>query len=138
MTALLVYNPVQATTAWNALYEREVKPLLMAGHRGTLSFKRETRSTAQNARMWAMLQDVADQVEWHGRKLSKEDWKHVFSASLKKQDAVPGLDGGFVVLGQSTSKMTIPEMADLMTLMEVFGAERGVRFSAPASWGEGA
>jgi hypothetical protein len=137
MTAVTVYNPVQATTAWQAIYEREVKPLLMAGHRGVLSFKRETRSSQQNARMWAMLQDVADQVEWHGRKLSKEDWKHIFSASLKKQDAVPGIDGGFVVLGQSTSKMTVPEMADLMTLMEAFGAEREVRFSAPKSWGDG-
>lgn len=136
MTAVTVYNPVQATTAWQAIYEREVKPLLMAGHRGVLSFKRETRSTQQNARMWAMLQDVADQVEWHGRKLSKEDWKHIFSASLKKQDAVPGIDGGFVVLGQSTSKMNVPEMGDLMTLIEAFGAERDVKFSAPKSWGD--
>jgi hypothetical protein len=134
MTSIAVFSPTQATTAWNALYEREVKPLTMAGHRGILSFKRETRSTLQNSRMWAMLQDVADQVTWHGRKLSKEDWKHVFSASLKKQDAVPGIDGGFVVLGQSTSKMTVGEMADLMTLMEAFGAEQGVVFKAPKAW----
>jgi hypothetical protein len=107
------------------------KAMLMAGHRLRLTVKPETRSTAQNSRMWAMLQDVADQVEWHGRKLSKEDWKHVFSASLKKQDAVPGIDGGFVVLGQSTSKMTIREMGDLMTLMEAFGADRAVKFTAP-------
>lgn len=134
MSAITVYNPQQATTAWNALYEKEVKPLTLAGHKGVLSFKRQTRSTQQNSRMWAMLQDVADQVEWHGRKLSKEDWKHVFSASLKRQDAVPGIDGGFVVLGQSTSKMTVGEMGDLMTLMEAFGAEYGVKFSAPKSW----
>lgn len=136
MTSVSVYNDRQASTAWNRIYEAEIKPLLSAGHRGVLSFKRETRSTAQNARMWAMLQDVADQVNWHGRRLSKEDWKHIFSASLKKQDAVPGIDGGFVVLGQSTSKMTIAEMGDLMTLMEAFGAEHGVAFSAPKSWGE--
>jgi hypothetical protein len=33
-----------------------------------------------------------------------------------------------VVLGQSTSKMTKAEMADLLTLMEAFAAERGVNF----------
>ena len=137
MSSAILINPVQATQAWQALYQNEVKPLTMAGHRLRLSVKRETRSTAQNARMWAMLEDVARQVEWHGRKLSKEDWKHVFSASLKRQDAVPGIDGGFVVLGQSTSKMTVGEMGDLMTLMEAFGAEQGVRFSAPQSWGDG-
>ncbi|MBK9617266.1 MAG: recombination protein NinB [Uliginosibacterium sp.] len=37
----------------------------------------------------------------------------------------------FVVLGQSTSKMSIREMSDLMELMSAFGAERGVRFTAP-------
>ena len=137
MSSVTLINPVQATQAWQALYQNEVKPLTMAGHRLRLSVKRETRSSAQNARMWAMLEDVARQVEWHGRKLSKEDWKHVFSASLKRQDAVPGIDGGFVVLGQSTSKMTVGEMGDLMTLMEAFGAEQGVRFSAPQSWGGG-
>jgi hypothetical protein len=131
MTSLALYNPQQATTVWNALYQSEVKPLTMAGHKLRLSVTKETRSTAQNARMWAMLQDVANQVIWHGRKLAKEDWKHVFSASLKKQDAVPGIDGGFVVLGQSTSKMTIPEMSDLMMLMDAFGANNGVRFAAP-------
>jgi len=77
-----------------------------------------------------MLTDISKQVDWYGRKLSPDDWKHVFSAALKKQDVVPGLDGGFVVLGLSTSKMTKAEMCDLQTLMEAFGAEKGVRFSA--------
>ena len=134
MTAVTLLNPVQAHTALLTIYREQIKPLTMAGHRLRLSVTKETRSSAQNARMWAMLQDVADQVEWHGRRLSKEDWKHIFSASLKKQDAVPGIDGGFVVLGQSTSKMTVGEMGDLMTLMEAFGAEHGVQFSAPRSW----
>ena len=43
---------------------------------------------------------------------------------------VPGLDGGFVVLGQATSKMTIAEMGELMELISAFGAQQGVRFTA--------
>ena len=112
-------------TAW-----KHSKSLLIAGHRLTLTVKPETRSDAQNRRLWAMLGEISDQVCWHGRHLSAEEWKHVFTASLKRQDVVPGLDGGFVVLGQSTSKMTKAEMSDLQTLMEAFGAERGVKFSA--------
>ena len=135
MTSATLINPTQGHSAFQAVW-RDTKAMLADGKRLRLTVKPETRSTAQNARMWAMLQDVADQVVWHGRKLAKEDWKHVFSASLKKQDAVPGIDGGFVVLGQATSKMTIGEMGDLMTLMEAFGAEQDVRFSAPKSWGE--
>ena len=62
--------------------------------------------------------------------MNRREWKHVFSAALKKQEVVPGIDGGFVVLGLSTSKMTKAEMCDLQTLIEAFGAEREVRFSA--------
>jgi hypothetical protein len=99
--------------------------------------KPATRSVIQNARLWAMLTDVSEQVDWHGQKLAKEDWKHVFSASLKQQRAVPGLDGGFVVLGQSTSRMTVREMSDLIELMLAFGAEHDVKWSEPdQGWDE--
>ena len=104
--------------------------LICGGGALVVTAKPETRSLEQNARMWAMLSDISRQVVWHGRKLSPEEWKHVFTAALKKQDVVPGLDGGFVVLGLSTSKMTRREMGDLQTLMEAFGAERGVVWSA--------
>ncbi len=87
-----------------------------------------TRSLAQNAMMWACLTDIAEQVSWHGRKLAKEDWKHVLSAALYQQDVVPNLNGdGFVVLGKSTSKMTVREMRDLIELAQAFGAEQGVK-----------
>lgn len=89
-----------------------------------------TRSLEQNAALWAMLGDVAAQVVWHGRKLDAESWKHIFTSSLKRQDVVPNLDGtGFVVLGQSTSKMTKAEMSDLLELIAAFGAESGVVWS---------
>lgn len=90
--------------------------------------KPKTRSLEQNARLWALLRDVSEQVDWYGRKLSPAGWKDIFSASLKKQDVVPGIDGGFVVMGQHTSLMSIKEMSDLMTLIESFGASRGVQF----------
>ena len=89
-----------------------------------------TRNTAQNARMWAMLGDVSRQVEWYGKRLTPEDWKHVFSSSLRRLEVVPNLDGtGFVALGLSTSRMSVREMADLITLIDAFGSERGVEWS---------
>lgn len=92
--------------------------------------KPKTRSLEQNARMWAMLTEVSRQVVWHGRRLSPEAWKHIFSAALKKQEVVPNLDGtGFVVLGQSTSQMSIAEMTEMQDLIEAFGAEHSVRFA---------
>jgi hypothetical protein len=90
------------------------------------------RNLDQNARMWAMLSDVAQQVEWYGTRLTAEDWKHVFTASLRKLEVVPNLDGtGFVALGMSTSRMSVREMRDLIELMFAFGAEREVEWTDP-------
>ena len=121
-------NPVQARQPFEQAWSL-AKSLLMAGHRLTLEVRPEKRSDAQNRRLWAMLGEISRQVDWYGQKLTAEEWKHVFSASLAKQKVVPGLDGGFVVLGLSTSKMTKGEMSDMQTLMEAFGAEKGVTFS---------
>lgn len=89
-----------------------------------------TRTLEQSALMWATLNEIAKQVDWHGNKLAPEEWKHIFSAALKGQKAVPNLDGsGFVVLGVATSKMSKREMSDLITMAEAFGAEKGVKFN---------
>ena len=101
----------------------------MASEDMICEIKKKTRSLEQNAKMWAMLAEVSDQINWYGNKLTSDEWKDVFSASLKSQKVVPGIDGGFVVCGQRTSKMTKSEMAELIELMMAFGAERGVKFS---------
>jgi hypothetical protein len=125
-----LWEPVQAHKIITLQLWPLLKSMLMAGQRVVVEIKPETRTLAQNARLWAMLTDVSKQVDWYGRKLSQEEWKHVFTASLSKQDVVPGIDGGFVVLGKSTSKMTKPEMSELQQLIEAFGAQQGVRFTA--------
>lgn len=93
------------------------------------------RSHEQNDRMWAMLTEVSEQLEWPVdgcmRKLSAEEWKDILTAGLKREQKVAqGIDGGFVILGQRTSQMTKRELSDLMELISAFGAERGVTFSA--------
>lgn len=132
---LRLYNAQQAhqaiQTAW-----KHAKGWLMAGdQRLTLEIRPEKRSDAQNRRLWAMLADISAQVEWHGKKLGAEDWKAIFTASLRSMNVVPNLDNtGFVVLGQSTSRMTKAEMCELQELMEAFGAEKGVLFRAQDGW----
>jgi hypothetical protein len=80
--------------------------------------------------MWANLEDIAQQVTWYGIKLTKEEWKDVLTAALKKQKVVPGIEGGFVVIGARTSKMTVPEMTELIELSTAFGTQQGVKFRA--------
>ena len=122
------WEPVQAHAAMTAQIWPMLKSMLMAGHRMVLELKPVTRSLEQNAKMWACLTDISKQVNWYGNTLSPDDWKHVLSASLRKQRAVPGIDGGFVVVGLQTSQMTIAEMSEMIELAHAFGADRGVLF----------
>lgn len=97
------------------------------------------RSLDQNALMWARLTDIADQVIWpvDGQMvcMTPEDWKHVLSAGLKKNQRVAaGVEGGCVILGQHTSRMTVAEMQELLEFIEWFGNERGVRWSDPRGY----
>lgn len=112
---------------------REIETLLQAGPVSvTVERYEERRSTDQNARLWAQLTDVSEQVDWYGKRLSKEEWKDVFTAALRQLKVVPNLDGtGFVVIGASTSRMSKKTMADLLTLIDAFGAEHGVVWSEP-------
>lgn len=108
---------------------RAIQAVQQAQDGFAVSISEPTRSLEQNSRLWASLSDVSQQVEWYGRKLTPEDWKHVFTASLRKLEVVPNLDGtGFVALGQSTSRMGKKELSDLLELIYAFGAERGVVF----------
>lgn len=98
-----------------------------------VEFRRPKRSLPQNARMWAMLTAVADQVEWHGMKLTPEDWKLIFMDALNREmRIVPNLDGtGFVNLGTRTSRLTVQEHSDLTTLIEAFAIQRGIDLHQP-------
>jgi hypothetical protein len=112
--------------------ERVARWARETGYGTVVLFKKKSRSTEQNAKMWAMLSEVSEQVEWYGNKLTPEDWKTMFTASLRKANVMPGIDAGTVVpLGLSTSAMTIEEMTNLIELIYAFGAERDVVFADP-------
>jgi len=86
------------------------------------------RNEDQNAKMWSMLAEISQQVEWYGQKLTKEEWKDVFTASLKRQKVVPGIDGGFVVIGAHTSKMSVSDMSELIEFAMAFGCQHNVKW----------
>lgn len=126
---LSLWEEGQAHKAINHLW-KNARVAVREGRRMVAELRPEKRSDAQNRRLWSMLADISKQVDWHGHKLTSEEWKDVFSAALKRTKVVPGLDGGFVICGQSTSRMTKAEMCELQELMEAFGAQHGVQFKA--------
>jgi hypothetical protein len=95
----------------------------------TVEFRSPRRSSDQNSLMWSLLTQVSRNVIWYGEKLSPDDWKDIFSASLRKAHVVPGIDAGTKVpLGMRTSQMTKDEISALIELIYAFGAEHEVKF----------
>lgn len=98
----------------------------------------EPRTTEQNRCMWSLLTDLSRQVEWpvNGRMqyLTPEDWKQIISAGLEQgQRVAQGIEGGFVMLGLRTSRMTKKRMSALIELIQFFGDSRGVKWTPPES-----
>lgn len=120
----------QITLSGRADRERAVDWVgrLPAGTR--VIFKEAKRTVAQNDKMWAALTEVATQVEWHGQKLTPDDWKLLFLDALTREmRLVPNLDGtGVVDLKRSSSNLSKAEFSDLLELIHQFGANHGVRF----------
>lgn len=97
------------------------------------------RNLDQNSLMWVLLGEIAKQLEWpvNGRtqKLSSEDWKDVLSSGLHKEQRIAqGIEGGFVLLGLRTSKMTKAQMSELIEFIYWFGAEKNIKFGAAPSY----
>lgn len=113
--------------------ERAMAWVAKAPHGAIFTLAEKKRSIPQNSRLWAMLTDVARQATWAGKKRTTEDWKDLFTAAVKTAggdfEAVPGLDGGLMILGLRTSEMSTAEMSDLQTFIESWSAQNGVTLS---------
>jgi hypothetical protein len=113
--------------------ERFCRWVMAAPSQTVAVLKGAKRSIPQNSRLWALLTDVARQATWHGKKRTTEEWKDLFTGAVKAAgsglEVVPGLEGGFMILGLRTSEMTKAEMAELQDYIEAWGAQHGVVFS---------
>lgn len=95
--------------------------------------REHTRSLDQNALLWRLLTVLSRTLPWtvNGTQtmLTPEDWKDICTASLYQENRIArGIRGGFVMLGRSTSKMSVTQMVELIEFIYAFGAEQGVDF----------
>jgi len=100
---------------------------------GVVTIREATRNNDQNARMWAMLSDVS-RAKPEGRHWTPETWKCAFMHALGHQvQFCEGLDGsGPFPLGFRSSRLTVRQMADLITVIAEYGDRHGVQWTDPA------
>jgi hypothetical protein len=93
-----------------------------------------TRNLEQNALLHAVIADIANQVEWYGKKLSPDIWKRLCVAAWLREkneqpELIPALDGkGFDVIFEKTSQLTLAQCSELIEWCFAFGASHEVEF----------
>ena len=90
-----------------------------------------TRTTEQNARMWALLSDVS-RAKPEGRAHTADVWKALFMHACGHAVQFElGLNGQPFPTGFRSSHLTKAEMSDLMECISEYGARHGVVWSEP-------
>lgn len=96
-----------------------------------VNIRAATRSTDQNAKMWAMLSDVA-RAKPQGRAHTAEVWKQLFMhACGHAVQFESGLDGQPFPTGFRSSRLNKSQMSDLIEFIHAWGAQNGVLFTNP-------
>lgn len=134
-----LWGQVQAHQAIEAAW-LYVKPLVLAGHRLVLEVRPENRSLDQNAHFHALCGDLAASgLPWAGKPRKAEEWKVLLVsghsiATKQGSDMVPGIEGEFVNLRESTARMSRQRASSLIEYTLAFCAEHGVELRDSRHW----
>lgn len=122
------------TVILSGKYQRDVAKALIdrAPVDAVVTVKEASRNTLQNARMWAMLSDIS-RAKPEGRHWTPETWKCAFMHSLGHQVRFcEGLDNsGPFPMGFHSSRLTVRQMADLITVISEYGDRHQVPWTDP-------
>lgn len=110
--------------------------LLEANDSIYVEVREKTRTLEQNAKLHAMLSDIAQQATYQGDRMDIDGWKNLFVsghtiATKEPYKLVMGLEGELVNVRERTSKMGVRRLASLIEYVGAWAAENGVVFKTP-------
>jgi hypothetical protein len=94
----------------------------------------KSRSLEQNAMLHAMFGELAKKARYMGRQLTLNQWKtlmisgHAMATGLGA-DVIPGIEGEFVNIRESSANMTVARMTSLIEYINAWAAQNGVQFN---------
>lgn len=95
-----------------------------------------TRNLEQNARFHAICHDLEkSELQWAGKRRKQDQWKVLLVsghavATKDQAEIVPGLEGEFVNIRESTALMSIKRSSSLIDYAQAFCAMHGVELAA--------
>lgn len=138
---LRLHNAQQAHGAIQQAWAHAKGWLCAGGGRLVLEVRPETRSDAQNRLLHALFGDVSKQALWMGASRTPEQWKPLFVsghaiATKEGADMVPGLEGEFLNLRESTARMSKARMASLLEYVMAWAIDHGVELCEARQWAD--
>ena len=111
--------------------------LLQSGDKVVVEVREKNRTDEQNAKLHAMLGDIAKQKTFNGQKLNIEQWKMVFVSGHRiatggTAEMAIGLEGEVINLRESTARMSVRRLASLIEYIQAWAAGNGVEFGGRA------
>jgi hypothetical protein len=111
------------------------KQVMAADWGKVVTIEDPTRSLEANARFHAMLHDISKQADYMGKKRTVEFWKALFVsgwmvATDQKPEMIPGLEGEYLLLRESTATMTGKRLSSCMEYVSAWAAQSDIRFTA--------
>ena len=136
---LRLHNAQQAHSAIQQAWAHAKGYLMASGAPMVLEVRPETRSDRQNRLLHALFADVAAQALWMGQKRTPAEWKVLFVsghsvATKQGAELVPGLEGEFLNLRESTARMGKARMASLLDYVMAWCAQNGVELRDARQW----
>lgn len=91
-----------------------------------------TRSLAQNAKLHALLTDIAKSLEWAGARRDVETWKRLLTAAWLRArgepiEMLPAVDGhGVDIVFRRTSELSVNEMIELIEYIQAWAVDKNI------------
>lgn len=133
---ILLIDSKQGHSQWVLIWQA-LKELLSNGKRMWVTVEEERRTTPQNAKFHAMCGDLAkSHLMWAGKRRSTAQWKVLLvsghaAATKLEHEIVPGLEGEFINLRESTALMSVARGASLIEYTLAFCAMHEITLSDP-------
>jgi hypothetical protein len=132
----VLHSAQQAHACITAMYQT-LKPWLLSGHKFELRVSPEKRSSEANAKFHAICGDLEkSRLPWAGKPRDSAAWKVLLVsghsvATKQGAEMIPGLEGEFVNVRESTALMSRSRSASLIEYALAFCAQNDVKLSEP-------
>lgn len=131
-TFKVLHDAMQGHAVFRRAWE-EVKPYLLAGNTFELVIRPETRTSDQNDKFHAICTNLAkSELTWAGKKRNATQWKVLLIsghavATREEVEVVPGLEGEFLNIRESTALMSKRRGSSLIEYAVAFCDQNGIK-----------